>query len=53
MIFSGIMMRRGKLFTRFLNVVEKIGNALPHPATLFAIFALLILLLSAIAYWFD
>lgn len=45
--------KRGKLFTRFLNVVEKVGNALPHPATLFAIFALLVLLFSAVAYWFD
>lgn len=32
----------------FLNGVEKVGNALPHPATLFGIFALLILLLSAL-----
>ena len=40
---------RGKLFTRFLNVVEKVGNALPHPATLFGIFALLVLVFSAIA----
>ncbi|MBI9052959.1 MAG: AbgT family transporter [Bacteroidales bacterium] len=32
----------------FLNGVEKVGNALPHPATLFGIFALLILLFSAL-----
>lgn len=32
----------------FLNGVEKVGNALPHPATLFGIFALLVLLLSAL-----
>jgi len=38
---------------RFLNVVEKVGNALPHPATLFGLFALLILILSALAYAFD
>lgn len=37
-----------KLFTRFLNGVERVGNALPHPATLFAIFALLTLLLSSV-----
>ncbi len=37
--------------TRFLNVVEKGGNALPHPATLFAIFALMALVFSAVAYW--
>ncbi|MCG8412164.1 MAG: AbgT family transporter [Bacteroidales bacterium] len=32
----------------FLNGVEKVGNALPHPATLFGTFALLVLLLSAL-----
>ncbi|HSP80148.1 MAG TPA: AbgT family transporter [Myxococcaceae bacterium] len=38
-------------FARFLSTVERIGNALPHPATLFALLALLIVLLSAIASW--
>ncbi|MCB2218819.1 MAG: AbgT family transporter [Bacteroidetes bacterium] len=37
-------------FTTLLNWVEKGGNALPHPATLFGIFALLVLILSAIFY---
>lgn len=32
----------------FLNGVEKVGNALPHPATLFGSFALIILILSAV-----
>lgn len=32
----------------FLNGVEKVGNALPHPATLFGSFALIVLVLSAI-----
>jgi len=31
-----------------LNRIERVGNALPHPATLFGIFALTVLLLSAI-----
>ncbi len=34
--------------TRFLRVVEWLGNALPHPVTLFALFAIGILLLSGI-----
>lgn len=34
------------LFTRFLNIVEKSGNALPHPATIFALFAIGILVFS-------
>jgi aminobenzoyl-glutamate transport protein len=32
--------------TRFLRVVEWLGNALPHPVTLFAMFALSVVLLS-------
>lgn len=32
----------------FLNGVEKVGNALPHPATLFGLFALSVLLLSSL-----
>ncbi len=32
----------------FLNGVERVGNALPHPATLFGIFALIVLVFSAI-----
>lgn len=38
---------------RFLSSVEKIGNMLPHPATLFASFAILVILASWIASFFD
>lgn len=38
---------------KFLYYVEKIGNALPHPATLFAIFAALIVVISWITAQFD
>jgi len=48
-----IKLLKGKLLNRVLNSVEKIGNALPHPASLFAIFALLILVLSAVAFALD
>jgi aminobenzoyl-glutamate transport protein len=34
--------------TRLLNTVEWLGNLLPHPVTLFALLALLILLLSGV-----
>jgi aminobenzoyl-glutamate transport protein len=37
--------------TWMLNATEKAGNALPHPATLFLIFALLALLFSMIGAW--
>ncbi|MFK7845446.1 MAG: AbgT family transporter [Rhodothermales bacterium] len=40
-------------FTRFLSTVERIGNALPHPATLFALFAFLVVLLSGLFSLFD
>jgi len=33
---------------RFLNFIEKVGNALPHPAILFVILALATLVLSAV-----
>jgi aminobenzoyl-glutamate transport protein len=37
---------RPTLVSRFLSGIERIGNALPHPAALFAIFALGLILLS-------
>ncbi len=36
------------LFKRSLDIVEKTGNALPHPATLFLILAVLVAIASAI-----
>lgn len=42
-----------KMIARFLEVVEKVGNALPHPATLFALFAIGVVILSGIAARFD
>lgn len=39
--------------SRFLNFVEKGGNALPHPASLFGILALLVLLFSWIGSVFS
>ena len=35
---------------RMLNWTERAGNALPHPATLFALFAVAVLVLSAIGH---
>jgi aminobenzoyl-glutamate transport protein len=40
---------RRTLVSRFLSVIEHVGNALPHPATLFAIFAFALVLLSWLA----
>ena len=41
------------LLDRVLSVIERVGNALPHPATLFALLAMGVVLLSAIASAFD
>lgn len=38
---------------RFLSVVERLGNALPHPATLFALLAFVVLLLSSLFSYMD
>lgn len=42
---------RTSLLQKTLNWTEKAGNALPHPATLFALFALAALLLSALGHF--
>ncbi|MEM7283242.1 MAG: AbgT family transporter, partial [Pseudomonadota bacterium] len=39
--------------TRFLHVVEWLGNALPHPVSLFALFAAGVVVLSGILGYFD
>ena len=44
---------RSGAFAAFLNVVERLGNLLPHPVTLFALFAAGIVLLSGVAAWLD
>jgi len=44
--------RRGAV-DRFLDVVERVGNALPDPTTLFALLALAVIVLSGIAAQFD
>ncbi|TVQ76156.1 MAG: AbgT family transporter [Phycisphaeraceae bacterium] len=38
-------------FARFLGFVEWLGNLLPHPVTLFALFALLVVVLSVLGSW--
>jgi aminobenzoyl-glutamate transport protein len=44
---------RGNFIDRFLTIIEKVGNALPHPATLFALFALGVVIISGIASLFS
>jgi aminobenzoyl-glutamate transport protein len=45
--------KKTSMVDRFLTFVERVGNLLPHPATLFASFALLVVLLSWVAAQFD
>lgn len=42
------MQKKSDAFTRFLKTVEWLGNCLPHPVSLFAIFAVSIVLLSGL-----
>ncbi|MFO7827945.1 MAG: AbgT family transporter [Bacteroidales bacterium] len=44
--FKKIRRKMGKIFARSLDYVEIIGNRLPHPATLFALLALIVVLVS-------
>jgi len=45
--------RKKGLLQRLLDWTERAGNALPHPATLFAIFAVLALAFSALGHLLD
>ncbi len=42
-----------QLLARSLNFIERAGNLLPHPATLFAIMAVAVVILSGVAAQFD
>ncbi len=46
-------MKRRSLFQRSLDRIEAVGNKLPHPVTLFAILALIVLVLSALISQFG
>ena len=41
----------GGWFDKFLSAVEWLGNLLPHPVTLFALFAMGVILISGFAEW--
>ncbi|MED3646846.1 AbgT family transporter [Halalkalibacterium halodurans] len=45
--------KKGGIFTKFLNFIEVTGNRLPHPITLFAILALLVIVASGILSAFN
>ena len=37
------------LFSKFLDMVEKVGNKLPHPVTIFVLFSIAVIIISDIA----
>jgi aminobenzoyl-glutamate transport protein len=45
--------KTGNYIDKFLGMVEKVGNKLPHPTALFALFALGVVILSGIVSLFD
>lgn len=47
------MAKKRSFVDRLLNTTERVGNALPHPATLFLLFAVSVLVLSLVAHLFD
>ncbi len=47
------MKRQLKHINKLLTVVEKWGNTLPHPATLFMFFSIIVLIFSYITYHFG
>jgi len=47
------MAEKKSFIDKFLTIVEKVGNALPHPATLFFLFAVGVIILSGIVSMFD
>ncbi len=40
-----------KIFLKSLDYIEIVGNRLPHPATIFAMLAGIVILISTITYW--
>lgn len=47
------MKTKTNFFQKFLKGVERLGNILPHPVTLFAILCVLVLMISQITDWID
>ncbi len=50
---QGAPPKKRDAFTRFLDAVEWLGNLLPHPVTLFALFATGVILISGLAEYLN
>lgn len=42
-----------RIFNKSLDYIEIVGNKLPHPATLFALLALIVAIVSVVGDWFS
>ncbi len=40
-----------RIFNKSLDYIERVGNKLPHPATLFALIAVIVAIVSMIGSW--
>ncbi len=45
--------KSNRIVEKFLEIIEKVGNKLPHPTTLFALFAVGVIVVSWIVSFFD
>lgn len=52
-VLKKLNLKMAKIFSKTLDFVEVVGNKLPHPATLFALLALIVVVLSWVAYKLD
>ncbi len=50
---SDTAVKSNKYIEKFLTIIEKVGNKLPNPTTLFALFALGVIVLSWIVSQFS
>ncbi|MGB5287445.1 MAG: AbgT family transporter [Ignavibacteriaceae bacterium] len=46
-------LKSSRIVEKFLEIIEKVGNKLPHPTTLFALFAVGVIILSGMVSLFD
>ncbi len=46
-------LQSNRIVEKFLGLIEKVGNKLPHPTTLFALFAIGVVILSWVVSLFD
>ena len=50
---SGLKRFSGKAFSKSLDYIEIVGNKLPHPATIFAMLAGIVVLISTLTYFLN